>query len=288
GSASDGVPGRVPGRAGPVRPAIRGATLRHALHAEWTKLRTLRSSAWLLLGLAVLMAGVGAAVTGSVDTSACPSPAGCQEDTPRLSLSGVQIAQVAAVVLGVLTIGGEFSTGTISATLAAVPRRALVLLAKATVITGTVAVAASAGVLGSLAAGRLLLPGQGFTAANGYPPLSLADGPTLRAASGTVLYLVLVALLSFGAGTALRDTAGAITGVLALLWLAPVITRVVGDEHWRDRLEKIAPMPAGLSIQYTKALDRLAIGPWAGLGVLAAYAAAALLLGGALFVTRDP
>ncbi|NVI91373.1 ABC transporter permease, partial [Actinomadura sp. BRA 177] len=146
---------------------------------------------------------------------------------------------------------------------------------------------ASLGVSSMQPAGRGLLPGSGFTAANGYPPLSPLDGSTARAASGTVLYLVLVALLSLGAGTALREPAAAITAVLALLWIVPVITRLAGDATWQDRLEKVSPMPAGLAVQATRNLDRLPIGPWQGLGVLAAYAAAALLAGGVLLAVRD-
>ncbi len=61
--------------------------------------------------------------------------------------------------------------------------------------------------LGSLLAGRLILPGHGFTAAHGYPPLSLGDGPVLRAAAGSVLYLALIALLSLGIATIVRDSA---------------------------------------------------------------------------------
>lgn len=259
-----------------------------AARAEWTKLRTLPSTAWLLLALAGITVAAGAAVTGSVDTSHCPAPAGCREDTPRLALSGVRLGQVAAVVIGVLAVGGEFATGTIAATLAAVPRRGTVLAAKAAVVTAVVAAAGAAGVLGSLAAGRALLPGNGFTAAAGYPPLSPLDGPTARAAAGTVLYLVLVALLALGVGTAVREQAAAITSVLALLWIVPVITRLVGDAAWQERLERLAPMPAGLAVQATRDLDRLPIGPWAGLGVLAGYAAAALLAGGVLFAVRDP
>lgn len=259
----------------------------NALHAEWTKLRTLPSTWWVLAALAGLTAAVGAAVTGSVGTSHCTSPAGCMEDTPKLALSGVQIGQVAAVVLGVLAVGGEYATGTIAATLAAVPRRAAVLAAKAAVVAGAVAAAGTAGVLASLAAGRGLLPGGGFTAANGYPPLSPLDGPTARAAAGTVLYLVLVALLALGVGTALREQAAAITAVLALLWIVPVITRLAADPAWQDRLEKASPMPAGLAVQATRNLDLLPIGPWQGLGVLAGYAAAALLAGGALLAARD-
>ncbi|NKZ09297.1 ABC transporter permease, partial [Actinomadura latina] len=144
-----------------------------------------------------------------------------------------------------------------------------------------------AGVLASLAAGRGLLPGNGFTAANGYPPLSPLDGPTARAAAGTVLYLVLVALLALGAGTALREPAAAITAVLALLWIVPVVTRLAGDAHWQDRLGKVSPMPAGLAVQATRNLDRLPIGPWEGLAVLAGHAAAALLAGWIVLAVRD-
>ncbi|GAA0602243.1 ABC transporter permease [Actinomadura livida] len=258
-----------------------------ALHAEWTKLRTLPSTWWLLAALAGITAAAGAAVTGAVDTSACPDPAACREDTAKLALSGVQIGQVAAVVLGVLAVGGEYATGTIAATLAAVPRRGAVLAAKAAVVAAAVAAAGSAGVLASLAAGRGILPGNGFTAANGHPPLSLLDGATARAAAGTVLYLVLVALLSLGAGTAVREPAAAITAVLALLWIVPVLTRLAGDPRWQERLERLAPMTAGLAVQATRDLDRLPIGPWAGMGVLAGYAAAALAAGWILLAARD-
>jgi ABC-2 type transport system permease protein len=133
----------------------------------------------------------------------------------------------------------------------------------------------------------MLLPGNGFSAANGYPPLSLANGSTARAAAGTVLYLVLIALLSLGIGTAVRDTAGAIITVLSLLYIFPIIAGFVTDPQWHERLEKFAPMTAGLSIQATTNLDRLAIGPWPGLGVLAGYATGAMLLGLLVFMRRD-
>ncbi|RKS73460.1 ABC-2 type transport system permease protein [Actinomadura pelletieri DSM 43383] len=258
-----------------------------AVLAEWTKLRTLPSTGWLLLALAAITVAVGAAMTGGVDTAHCPTPAGCAEDTPRLALSGVRLGQIAAVLLGVLAVGGEYATGTITATLAATPRRGTVLAAKATVVAAAVAAAGTAGVLAALAAGRGILPRNGFTAEHGYPPLSPLDGATARAAAGTVLYLVLVALLSLGVATALRDTAAATTAVLALLWIVPIVTRFVGDAEWRERLEKVAPMSAGLAVQSTRGLERLPIGPWPGLGLLAGYAAAAMLVGGVLFAVRD-
>ncbi|MFI0351993.1 ABC transporter permease [Actinomadura sp. 9N407] len=261
--------------------------LARSLRAEWTKLRTLPSTAWLLLGIAALTVAISAAAAAPVDTGPCPTPAQCYEDTVELSLSGVRLGQALAVVLAVLTISGEFGGGTIRATLAAQPRRLTVLLAKAAVLAAAVAAAGTLGVLGSLAAGRAILPGNGFTEANGYPAASLMDGPTLRAATGTVLYLVLVALLSMGVATAVRDTAGSITAVLALLYASPIVTMLVTDPEWRERVQKLMPMDAGLAVQATTQLDRLPIGPWAGLGVLAAYTAGALLLGGALFKLRD-
>ncbi|GGV34774.1 hypothetical protein GCM10010182_68380 [Actinomadura cremea] len=267
--------------------AGRGSAAARALSAEWTKLRTLRSTGWLLFALAASTAAAGAATLWSVDTAHCPAPAACFEDTPRLSLSGVRVGQVAAVVLGVLAIGGEYGTRTIVPTLAAVPRRGLVLAAKAAVVAVLVAAAGTAGVAGSLAAGRFVLPRNGFTAAAGYPPLSVLDGPTARAAAGSVLYLVLVALLGLGAAAAVRGTAGGLTGVLGLLWAAPVVVPLLGDDRWQERLERFAPMPAGLAVQVTRAPEPPPVGPWEGLGVLAGWAALALLLGGAVLARRD-
>ncbi|GAA1583084.1 ABC transporter permease subunit [Kribbella sancticallisti] len=257
------------------------------MHAEWTKLRTVRSTAWLVLAVVAAIVTVAVMATGSVSTSRCPSPAECFEDTTKLSLTGVWLGQIAVVVLAVLTISGEYGDRLIQTTLTANPRRLTVLLTKATVVTGMVLAASTLGVLGSLLAGRILLPGNGFTAANGYPPLSLADGSTARAAAGTVLYLGLIALLSLGIATVVRDTAGAIISVLTLLYIFPLIAELVADPQWHERLQKLAPMTAGLSIQATTGLDRLAIGPWPGLGVLAGYATGAMLLGLAVFKLRD-
>ena len=47
-----------------------------------------------------------------------------------IALAGVNVAQLAIAVLGVLTITGEYSTGSIRATLTAVPKRLPVLWAK--------------------------------------------------------------------------------------------------------------------------------------------------------------
>lgn len=258
-----------------------------AVRTEWTKLRTVPSTAWLLVAAVAALVTVSAAATASVDTSSCPTPTECFEDIPKLSLTGVVAAQAAVAILAVLAITSEYGTRTIGTTLAATPRRPTVLLTKAIVVVGAVFIAATLGVLGSLLAGRLILPGSGFTSANGYPPLSLADASTLRAAVGAVLYLVLVALLSLGIATAVRDTAAAITGVLTLLYVFPVLVTMVTDSVWQERFQRWGPADAGQAILATRDLSDLPIRPWAGLGVLAAYACGAVVLGGLFLTHRD-
>lgn len=258
-----------------------------SLHAEWTKLRTLRANGWLAFAAVAGMVAASVAATATVDTTHCPSPAACFEDTTKLSLAGVWLGQVAVVLLAAGLVGGEYGCGLIRATLAAQPRRHTVLATKAAVLSATVAVAGAAGVGGALLTGRILLPGNGFSAANGYPPISVTDPATLRAAVGTVLYLVLVGLLALGVAAAVRSTSGALTFVLGLLFVLPLLVRLITDDDLRERLEPLAPMTAGLAIQATRDLGRLPIAPWAGLGVLAAWAAAALVTGGVVFAARD-
>ena len=258
--------------------------MRPALHAEWTKMRTLAAPVWLLLGTIAATVALSGAVTSVMTCGTVGCGGG---DATKLSLTGVDLGQALIAVLAAGVISGEYSSGMIRVTLAAVPHRAAVLTAKAVTLTGVVTTAGTIAILGSLLAGRLILPGHGFTAARGYPALSLADGPTLRAAAGSVLYLTLIALLSLGIATAMRDSAASIGVVLGLLYLFPLISQVIGSPHWQRLLQQIAPMSAGLAIQATTNLRGLPISPWAGLGVLAAWAAAALLAGALLLGLRD-
>lgn len=257
--------------------------MRLALHAEWTKLRTDAATGRLLLAAVALTVVLGVVVSSAVSCSSMD----CADDTTKLSLTGIMLGQAVVAIVAVLMMGNEYSTGMIRTTLAAMPRRPEVLAAKAVVLTAMVLVAGTVAVLASLLAGRLILPGNGYTLEHGFAPLSLADGPTLRAAAGSVLYLALVALLSLGTVTVVRDTAPAIGIVLGLLYLFPIVAHVIPEPDLRRHVEQISPMTAGLAIQATRDVRSLPIGPWAGLGVLAAWAAAALLAGALLFRSRD-
>ena len=101
----------------------------------------------------------------------------------------------------------------------------------------------------------------------------------LRAACGSVLYLALIALLSLGVATAVREPAVAIGLVLGLLYVFPVVTSVISNQHWQRHLDQIGPMTAGLDIQATANLTSLPLTPWEGLGVLTLWAAGALTAG---------
>jgi ABC-2 type transport system permease protein len=258
------------------------AGLADATHAEWTKLRTLSSTGWLLLTSIALTICVSA-----ITSSAEKCPTSCGADPAKISLTGVMLGQTTIAVLAVLLVSNEYSSGMIRVSLAAVPRRLEMLVAKAAVLTAIVVAAGVIAVLGSLLAGQLLLPGNGFTAKRGFIPTTLAHGPVLRAAAGSVLYLALIALFSLGVAVAVRDSGAAITIALGLLFVLPILGNVLLNSHWQRRLDRYSPMDAGLAIQATRNLSKLPIGPWEGLGVLGLWTAAAVLAGWLVFRYRD-
>jgi ABC-2 type transport system permease protein len=269
-------------RSGPDELAAASEELMRALHAEWTKLRTLAGTWWLLLAVIALTTAVGA---GAGAAAACPV-AGCGQDPAKIALSGIDLSQAVVAILAVLAISGEYSTGMIRITMTAMPRRLSVLGAKAVAVAGLTLAGGAVGVLAAVLAGRLILPGRGFTRLHGYPPLSLASGPDLRAAAGSVLYLALIALLALGVATAVRDSAVSIGLVLGLLYLFPVIASAL-NPHWSRHLQQIGPMSAGLYIQATTSLRSLPLTPWQGLGVIAAWSTGALLIGDLALRLRD-
>jgi ABC-2 type transport system permease protein len=266
-------------------PRTRGTGLPDALHAEWTKVRTVSGTAWLLLGIVALTVGVGVAV---VANEHCAASMQCPADPTKLSLTGLQFAEAVVAIMAVLTIGNEYSTGMIRVTLTALPRRGAMLTAKAILTAGLVLLAGTVAVLGAVLAGHLILPGHGFTAARGFHAVWLSYGPTLRAAAGSVLYLGLIALLSLGIATMIRDSAVAVGAVLAVLYAFPVMLAFVGNSvTWQHRLERWTPTLAGLAIQATTGLRTLPISPWDGLGVLGIWTGAALLGGWLALRFRD-
>jgi ABC-2 type transport system permease protein len=254
--------------------------VRRAIRAEWAKAWSDPAVPWLLAALVVLSAAVSGVTIG---TARCPAAA-CGQDPARLSLAGVYLGQAVAALAGVLAFGGEYATGMIRVTLTAMPRRHRLLPAKALVLAGPVLLASALALGAAALAGVIALPGHGFTAGHGF---DLASWAMARAWCCATVYLTLVAVLGLGVTAAVRDSAVATGVVLGLLYLFPIAASGVGDQALRRRLEQIGPMSAGLDSQATVDRHSLPLVPWAGLGVVALWAAAALALGGVLLRLRD-
>lgn len=248
------------------------------LRSEWAKFWSLRSS-WITLGvaLALLIAfGAIAAYTYSPDavaTTGPPPPGGSDDsDAVALALTGVSFASLAVGVLGVLLSAGEYGTGMIRSTLAAVPRRLPVLWSKAAVIGPPVLILTT---IGALAAFQLGTPGlDGETIA-----LSLGDDGVLRSLVGAGVYLGLVAVFGVALGVLLRSSAGAIAALVGVLLILPGLASLLPDS-WYDTINPYLPSNAGSAVYALhESADSLSSG--AGLAVFAGWVA--LTLAGAAF-----
>jgi ABC-2 type transport system permease protein len=249
----------------------------NALEAEWIKLRSVRSTTWMLLALVGLTIALGVVSSSTSHTAGGP---GGDEDVVMLSLVGVYFAQIAVVAFGVLAICSEYATGTIRTTFAANPRRREVLAAKTAIVGALVLAAAAVAAVASFYIGQAILRSNGYTHENGYT-FSLGDADTLRKVAVAAAYPVLLAVLSLGLAAILRNTATAITVLLGLLFV-PWIVGGVLPEHLAHTIEEATPM-VGIAAQEQGA----PIDPWVGFAVTAAWAAAALVVALWLVARRD-
>ena len=255
------------------------------LRSEWTKLRSIRSNTWWVVGIIVTTVLFTAllAYGGQTDanqTPECLAPGatrGCagDDDVVVNALRGVYLGQVVAIVFGALAITTEYTTGLIRPTFLAVPRRARVLAAKAIIVSSVVLLASAlANVIAFLVAQPLLQSG-GF-APPAYPLMTLSDPAAMRAVAGSALHMTALSLVGVGMGTVLRNSSSAIT-LLTSLVLLPLATGWTLTGAVREAVLSILPT-AGLEIQRTvDGPAALALGPWGGLAVTAAWAVVSLL-----------
>jgi ABC-2 type transport system permease protein len=247
-----------------------------ALQAEWTKLRSLRSTTWALLAIVGSTIAIGVVSASTSQPDVVPN-----EDVVMITLAGVYLAQVAAVAFGVVAICSEYATGTIRTTFAANPRRRQVVLAKAAIVAALGLVACVLAAFVAFYAGLAVLHGNGFTSDNGYPAPSLSDGDTLREVGVAAVYPVVIALLSLGVAAIVRHTAFAISAVLAVLFV-PFIVAPLFPEHIANAIVFASPM-AGMAAQEQGAPGD----PLTGIAVTIAWTAAAMLLALWLIARRD-
>jgi ABC-2 type transport system permease protein len=248
-------------------------TFAGVIRSEWIKLRTLRSTWWcggVIVGLSVLFGVLIALVLPAGDRP----PA--QQDSLAVQVITVSInfSQLVAAVLGVLVITGEYGTGMIRSTFAAVPRRIPAVLAKLLVLAvATFAIGVASMALTALAAAPLL----------GAHGIGLAaDAALWLPVLGGAVFLALIAVLAFAIGALLRNSAAGISTVLGLLLVAPVLVTLAAAltrAAWLQSVAAVLPSNAGGQLfRYASpvgpglgAADGLVLNGWGGLGVMLAW-----------------
>jgi ABC-2 type transport system permease protein len=243
----------------------------HRFHAasrmEWIKLRTLRSTWWTLAATVAGATAIAVAVGANTHDAS--------GDLTNNALAGVAPGLLLIGMLGVLTMSGEYSTGTIRVTLAAVPNRPVLLAAKTTVFGIAALVVGEATAFLAFTAGRLALPSR-------IPPPAFGQPGVLRAVLLTGAGIALVGLFGLGVGAVIRHSAAALAvyaGVVfvigeLLVAMAPSVVSYVPLAIVGDSLGVSRPSPGALS-------------PWTGLATLCVYALSSLLAGGWLLTRRD-
>jgi len=244
-------------------------TQARVVRAEWTKLRTQPAAYWTLLSAVILVVGFG--IGYSLLRVARPphgAAAMASFDPTAITLSGVQLAEIAVGVLGVLLITAEYATGLIRTTFAAVPRRLPVLWGKAGLLAATVTAVSLPAVFAAFVEGQSILRPHHLSVSLSHPGVT-------RAVIGSALYLAAVGIIGLGLGALLRNAAGGIAALFALLYGLPLVAGFLPGT-WAADVSKYLPANAGQAV-VTVQPDPTQLQPWTGFGVLCLYAA--ILLG---------
>ncbi|OMQ14859.1 ABC transporter permease [Modestobacter sp. VKM Ac-2676] len=259
-------------------PASR-ATFAHAVHAEWVKFRSLRSTWSTLAGLFAVALGVTALSMASArELYANTLADGEVWDPTNVSLTAYLVAQLIIGVLGILVVTSEYATGLIQTSLAATPARHRLLAAKVVVAAAVSLVAGQALAFAAFSLGQLLLRGQDV------PSAAIGDPGVLAAVTGGGLYLAAIALLSVGLGTILRATAGALATLVGIVFLVPAMAGLLPS--WLQGLVHYWPSQGAAAVMATVPVPDEP-DPWLNLGGLFLGVAAVLATAFVVFRRRD-
>lgn len=268
----------------PSTGARRRARFGGLLLAEWTKIRSVRSTVWTLILFVVLTVGIAAGLTALIVAN-WNGPRQAQGDA-RIALdpvgfilgAGIGFGQLTICVLGVLVITTEYSTGVIRASLLAVPRRLPMLAAKIIVFAAMLIVLAEIVAFGSFLVGSALLHSK--------VPVALSDQGVTRAIVGAGLYLTVLGLFALAIGGLIRHTAGAIATVIGLVLVVPIITSFLPGS-WGAHVNGYLPEQAGSLVYQAHQQPGQVLSSWQGFGVFCAWTAVLLALAGYLLRRRD-
>jgi ABC-type transport system involved in multi-copper enzyme maturation permease subunit len=248
------------------------------LQSEWTKVRSVRSTVWTLgsaLLVTVILSGLLCLLTNAQwDNFGESDRAGF--DPTSSSFSGLLLGQLALIVFGVLVVSSEYSTGMIRTSLAAVPQRGTFYASKVAVIGALALVVGMATAFLSFFVGQALL---------GDHSTSITDHGVLRAVVGAGLYMTLTVLFSAGIAMMLRSPMFGLGILMPFFFLiSPILAAVPGAKN----VARYFPDRAGSKIMQVVSInDDRPYGPWAGLGIMLLWVAAALIGGYVVLKKRD-
>jgi ABC-2 type transport system permease protein len=246
-------------------------TVAAALHAEWIKAVTLRSTRLCLLAFVVSVVGISVGVVASVGAYEASRP---EYDAGTISFYGLNFGHVAVIVVAVLLTAGEYGR-TVHASLVAVPRRGVFLASKVAVGAGLVLVTATVTALVTFLATQALL---------GPSAVSLGTPGMARSVLAAALYPTLLAVFCMGVGMMLRDQAGALGLLIPFFFLVSPLLELVPV---LQRVAVFLPDRAGAIAVRLHARPIDVFGPLTGLAVLTFWAAAAVLGGWWVLRRRD-
>jgi ABC-type transport system involved in multi-copper enzyme maturation permease subunit len=263
----------------PRRGISLNSRLRATAHSEWIKFRSVRSGPIALVATALtVVLGAWLLAAGNRGSYLAASPAGKAAFDPVFTvLEGIELAQLFVVALGVITVTGEYTSGLIRGTFAATPQRAQVLAMKALVFTVVIWACCTAM---SFAAFFL-----GQSALSPAKHAGIGDPGVLTAVFGGGLYLTLIGLLGMFIGVLVRRPPGALAALFVLLIAAPIVLHQIPGKV-TENLREYMPN-AGEQIYKLVHSGTYTLGPWQGLGVLAAYVAVAAVAAFAVILRRD-
>jgi ABC-type transport system involved in multi-copper enzyme maturation permease subunit len=261
------------------RRGYRPATFFDAVLSEWTKLRSVRSTYWSLIVAAFLGIGLGALISGISAHHYATDPGLHQNwNAADRSLNSLAIAQLAFAILGVMVVTGEYSTGMIRTSLAAVPKRYRFLGAKVLVWAAVALVAGEIISFVTFLVGQALIHGHA-------PSTTLGGHDVLRAVVGAGLYLAVLGVLGSALGVLLRHAAAAIGSIVAILLVLPGIAAAL-PASWSNPIERWWPTNAGRQVAII-VRDAHTLPAWAGFGVLAGFTAIVLAAAFVVLERRD-
>ena len=242
-------------------------SLATAVSSEWIKFRTLRSTLAVLGAAVVGMFGIALIV--AYNTRHITPNIQADDHVASSTMQGYYLGQLLIGALGVLFVTGEYSTGMIRSTFAAVPTRIPVLWAKLIVFVVVTAVSMIAVCLVGFLAAQAVISNYRV----GY---SLTDPGVLRVVIGTGVYLTLIGVIGAMIGWIVRSTPGALVAYIAVILVLPILFGTVLGT-WGKDIAQFMPSEAGGSFVRT-IREPNTLTPWTGLAVLAGWAVVGVIV----------